>query len=179
MTSKPLIAVFDIATETGICVGRPGGKPTLQTWKLPKTGTRASRFLFFSDCCDEFFATTKPDIVRSEAPLHVGILMNSDATFTMLRGMIALFEASAARAGIPDIGDFEVKAARHHLTGQRTFPKVKGKSTAKAAVFNFVKMLGASPANFNESDAYAGWSYTCGLANPRTAHLVTPLFAGR
>jgi hypothetical protein len=36
---------------------------------------------------------------------------------------------------------------------------------------------GRSPAN--EGDAYAGWSYCCGLANPRIAHLVTPLFQSK
>ena len=38
---------------------------------------------------------------------------------------------------------------------------------------------GVEVTNDNEGDAYAGWSYACGLANPRLAIAVTPLFANK
>ena len=108
----------------------------------------------------------------------MGFVGTSEETMLLLRGAIGVVEACAARAGIEDIALFNVQDARKHFVGQRTFPKGKnGKSEAKTMVLNMCHTLGIKVQNDNESDAVAGWSYSCALANPRIAHLVTPLFA--
>jgi hypothetical protein len=144
--------------------------------------SRARRLLYFSDLCDAFFSRHAIDVLRYEAPMPIAVASKigaSEETMLLLRGMVGVLECCGARAGIFDINSFSVQDARKHLTGQRTFPKnAKGKSAAKAAVMIMARTLGADCKNDNESDAYAGWSYTCALLNPRLAHLVTPLFAG-
>ena len=176
------IAAFDVATSVGICVGEPGEKkPFVATWDLRAAGTaRPRRLLYFSDACDELFSRTKVDAVRFEAPLPLRVMMKigtSEEVMLLLRGAIGVLEACAARAGIDDIGSFDVKDARHHFIGQRTVPRdSNGKSGAKPAVMKMCRMMGIDVKDDNSADAVAGWSLCCSRANPRLAHLVTPLF---
>ena len=179
-----LVATFDIATATGVCVGRVGGKPKVATWDLSAGGSsRPARLLYFSNLLDELFARQKIDVVRCEAPLELAgqvRIGTNESVQLFLRGAIGVFEVCAARAKIPDIGMFDVQKAREHLTGSRTFPKnKKGKSTAKLEVWKVAKMLGVKCADYEQSDAFCGFSYTCALLNPRLAMLVTPLFSGK
>src|SRR5262245_31989036 len=102
----------------------------------------------------------------------------SDDVVAMLRGLIGVLEVCCVRAGIRKIESFTVQQARHHLTGERRHGRTKsGKSLGKQEVMRVARMLGVEVTNDNEGDAFAGWSYACGLANPRLAIAVTPLFA--
>jgi hypothetical protein len=185
MTDPPLIAAFDLATSTGICWGRVGDRrPTLATWNTREGGkTRPARFLWFFNHCHDFFDEQQVDQLWYEAPLAVNVMNKigtADETITMLRGLIAILELTAIRFGMkPDqIHAFEVQDAREHLTGKRRHGRsADGKSLAKQAVMDVCRMLRVDVADDNQADAYCGWSYACGLANPRIAHLVTPLFA--
>ena len=104
----------------------------------------------------------------------------TEQVMLLLRGAIGVLESRAYNAGVSDIGSFSVHDARKHLTGQRTFPKdAKGKNTAKAEVMKVARMLGVTVSDDNQADAFAGWSYTCGLLNPRYALAITPLFGKR
>jgi hypothetical protein len=176
------VAVFDVATSCGVCLGRVGEKPRVTTWDMREVGpSRARRLLYFSDLCDEFFSRHKIDVLRYEAPMPIAVASKigaSEETMLLLRGMVGVLECCGARAGIFDINSFAVQAARQHLLGRRTFPKSRGKSTAKAEVMKMAKVLGVECQDDNSADAWCGWSYTCALLNPRLAHLVTPLFIG-
>ncbi len=179
---SPLVVAFDIATATGVALGRLGEKPRVTTWDMREVGpSRTLRLLHFSNLCDEFFSRHHIDVLRYEAPMPIAVASKigaSEETMLLLRGMIGVLECCGARAGIYDIKSFAVQNARKHLTGQRTFPKnAKGESQAKAAVMKMARALGVDCKNDNESDAFCGWSYSCALLNPRLAHLVTPLFA--
>ncbi len=188
MEAKPVIASFDIATSTGICWGRIGQKvPDLITWNMREAGPwRPARLLLFWQKLEDFFIEqaeiARIDQVWYEAPMAIAVANKigaNEETIALLRGMIGVLELCAMRAGITDIKSFSVQDARHHLTGQRRHGRTKsGKSEGKAEVMRVAHMLGVEVANDNEGDAFAGWSYACGLANPRLAHLVTPLFAG-
>lgn len=177
MNDKPIIAAFDLATKTGVCWGKPGDKPFLATWNLWEAGSfRPARLSHLWSLLCEFFEDERPDCVRYEAPMNLagmGKAGASEEVILLLRGAIGVLEAAAFRAGINDIDSFTVFAARKHLTGQATWKAKQG----KAEVMRVAKMLGVECANDNEGDAYAGWSYACGLANPRLAIAVTPLFA--
>jgi hypothetical protein len=166
-----LIAAFDIATHTGVCFGPVGGKPKLMTWDLYKGGTsRPWRLYYLAQCLERFFSENSIDVLRYEAAMSIAVanrVGSSEATQMLLRGAIGVVECEAARARIPDIGSFTVHAARKHLG-----------AVGKPEVMRICRMLRVKVANDNEADAFAGWSYACGLANPRLAHLVTPLFAG-
>jgi hypothetical protein len=186
MTEAPVIAAFDVATRTGVCFGRVGCKrPTLATWDMRSAGPgRPARLDWFFTQLHHFFldqGRDQPvDQIWYEAPLNIGVMNKigaNDETVSLLRGAIGVLEVAAVRAGIEHIHPFSVQAARQHLTGQRTFSKTGGKSDAKKRVMQTARMLGIEVADDNQADAFAGWSYACGLANPRLAHLVTPLFA--
>jgi hypothetical protein len=141
---------------------------------------RPRRLLYFSNLLDEFFRQNEVDIVRYESPMPLAVMNKigaTEETLLLLRGAIGVLETAAARAEIADIGSFNVQDARKHFVGQRTFPKGKnGRSMAKNMVLQMCDTLGIKVYNDNESDSVAGWSYSCALANPRIAHLITPLF---
>jgi hypothetical protein len=183
MSGRLVIASFDVATSTGICWGEVGAKrPDTATWNMREAGPwRPARLLMFYQRLEDFFADERIDLVRYEAPLPIAVANKigaSDDTIALLRGMIGVLELCAARAGIRDIDTFAVQDAREHLTGKRRHGRTtSGRSEGKAEVMRVAKMLGVDVQNDNEGDAFAGWSYACGLASPRTAHLVTPLFA--
>ncbi len=183
MAKGPFIAAFDIASITGVCLGCPGDKPIVASLNLKAAGTARPRQLFyFSEQLRKIFERYETDQVRYEAPLNIRVLMKigaHDDTVAMLRGAIGVLEAEAARAGIEDIGSFDMHEARRHLTGFSTFPRVKGKTVAKAKVWQAAKMLGVVCQDYDQSDAFCGWSYCCALANPRLAHISTPLFGAR
>jgi hypothetical protein len=170
MSGRLVIASFDIATQTGVCFGPVGGKPKLMTWDLHEGGTsRPQRLYYLSQRLVQFFSENSIDVLRYEAAMSIAVanrVGSSEATQMLLRGAIGIVEAEAARARIPDIGSFTVHAARRHLG-----------AVGKPEVMRICRMLGVKVANDNESDAFAGWSYACGLANPRLAIAVTPLFA--
>jgi hypothetical protein len=189
MDDRPVIASFDIATMTGVCWGRVGRKAEVFTWNMRKSGpSRSARLYSFFQHCEEFFAEcalggARIDQLWYEAPMSI-VVMNkigaSDDTVALLRGMVGVLEVCAVRAGIRDIKSFSVQDAREHLTGKRRHGRTKsGQSLGKIEVMRVAKMLGVEVANDNEGDAFAGWSYACGLANPRLALAVTPLFAGK
>jgi len=174
-SSSPLIACFDIASTTGICWGVPGGKPHVASWSLWKAGERPARLSQFWDLLNEFFQDERPDIVRYEAPMNLagmGKAGSSEETILLLRGAVGVFELAAYRAGIKDMGSYTVFQARKHLTGQARWKAKHG----KAEVMRVAKMLGVKVEDTDQADAFAGWSFVCGLYNPRIAHLNTPLF---
>ena len=183
MSPGPLIAVFDLATVTGVCYGRLGDTPTLAIIDLrPAGAARPRRLARLYEHVFNFCRHHAPDQVRFERPVNIRGMMrlgSSEEVIAMLRGSIGVLEAAASAAGIEDIAGFDVQSARQHLTGFRTFPRVKGKSTAKAAVMKACAVLGVKVIDDNTADAYCGWSYCCALANPRLAHLGTPLFGRR
>jgi hypothetical protein len=180
--NKPVIAAFDIATSTGVCFGPVGGKPRLFTIDMREGGpTRPARLAWFFYQLDVFFHENCIDQVRYEKPMNVTVASKlgvNDDTITLLHGAVAILEVCSVRADIMDINNFSVQDARHHLTGQRAHGRTKsGRNLGKEAVMRVCRMLKVDAKNEHEGDAYAGWSYACGLANPRIAHLVTPLFA--
>jgi hypothetical protein len=176
MSHAPVIAAFDLATSTGVCWGPVGGKPNLFTIDCREGGPgRPSRLVYLFDQLEDFFRHHHIDVVRYEEPMAVAVANKigvTTDTITLLHGVVAILELCAVRARVFDINKFSVQDARHHLTGAR---RHGGKG--KQAVLQVCKTLGVEVSNDNEGDAFAGWSYACGLANPRIAHLVTPLFA--
>jgi len=183
LSDAPIIASFDLATQTGVCWGRAkGDTPTTATWDMRDIWPRPARFLWFFGMCADFFDENQVDEVWYEAPLALAVMNKigaTEETVALLRGLAAVLELGAMRAGIraDKIQTYAVQDARQHLTGQRRHGRSKsGASLGKAEVMRVAKMLGVDCANENESDAFCGWSYACALANPRIAHLVTPLF---
>ncbi len=185
-----MIAAFDVATSVGVCDGLAGGKPRLFTWDLRDAGDgRPRRLAYLRAFLDSYFQTEKVGCVYYEKPMPIAAQVNakpgsgygaSEDQLAFLRGSLGVLEACAAMAGIHVIEGVSVQDARQHFCGVRRFPKVNGKSDAKAQVLRMCAILKIPAANDHEADAAAIWSLACAKNNPRTAHLHSPLFqAGR
>ena len=175
---KPLILSLDIATSTGVCLGRVGDeKPMIETLDMRLAGTaRPLRLLFFAQKLQTLFSKYPIEQVRYESPMPIAVAARigaTEETMLLLRGLIGVLECESARAGIEDIGSFSVQDVRKHITGQRTFKK----GTAKAEITKYIRALGFDVKGHDQADAVGGWLLCCALANPRVAHLYSPLFA--
>ena len=175
-TTHPLVVGMDIATHCGIAIGRTNAVPGVTTWDLSEGGKgRPRRLAELMSLCDSFFVDVKPDYLFYEAGMTLQVALSigtSDDTFAFLRGAIGVVEACAVKAMVPYIEAIEVQEARRHLLGGGRIPKGEGKKL----VLERCRMLRWPANNTDESDACAIWSFGCGKANPRVAHLTTPLF---
>ncbi len=176
MSSGPVrICALDLATSTGAADGLVGDqKPRLWTWCLSDAGEgRPERLAYLRRFVDSYIAECQPDQIVYEKPLGIAVIasmmakriyMTSEDTLAFLRGSVGVVESCAGFAGIPVHG-LDIKAARGHLVGQRTFKD----GNAKDATMRACRALGWAPENNDESDAAALWSLACGQANPRLA----------
>lgn len=174
--SDYFIAAFDVATACGCADGSPGGgPPRLWTWYLDDAGDgRARRLAYLRRYLDAYFAETRVDEVVIEKPMGIAIIAammakkifrTSEDVLLTLRGAIGVVECCAAFAGVPAVRLIDIKDARGHLVGQRTFKD----SDAKAATMRACQALRWAPEDDNQADAAAMWSLACGQQNPRLA----------
>ena len=174
-----LITGLDIATSCGAADGVPGSRPRFWTWNLRKAGEgRPARLALLMAYVMRYLDENRPDGVFYEAGMTMRVALSvgaTDETLAFLRGSIGVVEACCARAKVPTIQAVDVQAARKHFTGRASFPK--GKS--KGMVYSHCRALGWTPANQDESDAGAIFSYGCAQMDPRAAHLTAPLFGVR
>jgi hypothetical protein len=171
------IAAFDVATATGCCDGFADGgtPPRFWTWRMEDAGNgRPRRLAYMRRFLDSYFAQQRVDEVVYELPLSIGFIVQmmkngkfvtSEDVLMMLRGQIGVLECCAAYAGVPTVRGIDIKDARKHLTGQRTFPDGNAKDMTTRAC----RMLGWAVENADEADAGALWSLACGQHNPRLA----------
>lgn len=175
------IAAFDIATATGGCSGLPGSKPLVWTWFLDDAGKdRPRKLCYFRRLLDTYFDSVDLEAVYYEQPVNLRAMLRigaTDDTIALLRGAVGVLESCAVHAGIQTVEAVSVQNARGILTGQRTFPRVNGKSTAKDVITRTARTMGVEVVTDHEADAYAVWWYACAKHNPRIAHLSQPLFA--
>lgn len=181
MTSQFIVA-FDLATATGCADGYVDqAKPRLWSWYLDDAGSdRAARLAYLWRFCDTYLTNQKAVLGHPvnelvyELPMNIAtiaqmfarkIFVTNENTLATLRGSIGVIEACGAHHGIKTVRGMDIKDARKHLVGQRTFPN----GEAKAVTLRAVKALGWNPDNNNESDAAALWSLAAGQANPRLA----------
>jgi hypothetical protein len=176
-----IIAAFDVATSTGVCVGELGGKPSFLTWNLRAGGaSRPMRLLYFMRSLRDFFDVWPEASVVYEAPQTMATMNRigtADSTIAFLRGAIGVLEATCAERGRP-VEAIPVQDARGSILGWRTNPRPKGKkkSDTKARVFREVQYHGVYPKTEDEADAAVLWLYACARLNPRIALQMTPLF---
>jgi hypothetical protein len=164
------IAAFDVATATGCCDGlADGSPPRFWTWHLSDAGEgRPRRLAYLRRFCDAYFAQQRVDEVIIELPLPIVVaarIGSDDNTQLLLRGGFGVVEACAAFAGVPLVRAVDIKAARGHLLGRRTFPA----GEAKKATMRGCRALGWAVEDDNQADAGALWSLAVGEHNPRMA----------
>lgn len=180
------VSAFDIATCTGVCDGSVGETPRLFSWWLVDGGDeRPQRLAHLDRFLTAYFNEFKPEIVAYEKPLSIAVIagrmkhgiynINED-TLAMLRGAIGVLEARAAAAGIPRIIQVDIKDARKHVCGQRTFPKGQD---AKAATMRAIAALGWRPETNDEADSAAIWALVCAQENPAMASITRAHLAAK
>lgn len=182
---KPFIAFFDIATVTGCADGFVGDAPRLWSWDARDAGEgRPWRLAHLANWFDAYFRDQHVDQAWCEAPMPVSILARmgergpaaSEDVILYLRGAVGVFEAAAARAGVPLITMVGAQDIRQTFTGKRTF---KDRDEGKRAAMAIARMLDWNPVNFDEADAAAGWLHACAQTDPRVAFQISPLMRAR
>lgn len=175
--TEPLIWAIDVATVTGIAIGRAGDTPQARSIRLaPPEATSNALFVgCFTWFQRELATGPLPDILMIEEllpPIARRGHTNTGAQHR-LAGLHGIIRALATFNGIPEIAGANVGDVRAHFIHQRGLPR----DTAKRRVLETCKMLGWEAADNNCGDALALWSYTAGLINPMTALRTTPLFS--
>jgi hypothetical protein len=174
------IATFDVATATGCCDGFAdnGAPPRFWSWHLSDAGDgRPRRLAYLRRFCDAYFLQQRVDEVVIELPLPIVVaarIGSDDSTQLLLRGGFGVVEACAAFAGVPVIRGLDIKAARGHLLGRRTFPA----GEAKKATMRGCRALGWAVDDDNQADAGALWSLAAAEYNPRLAALTRAAHMG-
>jgi hypothetical protein len=174
---EPLIWALDIATVTGIAIGRVSERPKAHSVRFAPAG--AASDVLFAGCLEWFDEMIErgplPDILAIEEllpPLARRGVTNTQ-TQHRLAGLHGVVRAMAKHAGIPEIASANVNDVRGHFIQARNLKREE----AKRAVYARCQMMGWSAHDDNCADALALWSYTAGLINPASALQTTPLFS--
>jgi hypothetical protein len=168
-----MISFLDLATTSGVCWGRPGERPTFDTWLCASSKGRGQVALNLTMFVRDHLDTVKPDKVFIEAPMEArGQLRKGGAsmgTTIVLQGLILVAEMVCHSRGIPT-ALIERQEILGHFTGRRTYPSTRfGKDGAKKATMARCTQLRWSPADYDQADAGAGWFVACAMENPRMA----------
>jgi hypothetical protein len=170
---RPYIIAIDPATNTGICEGIVGSKPTLH----------AQRFRFGDDqdedlygAATKFFATflkdRHPDAVAIETPIMADWGKTNHQTTAITRGLYAIFTGIVRCKGIKliraDIGTW-----RKYFLGHG---RLKGED-AKARCVRLCAQLGWHAPTHDAAEAAGIWMWACSKESPANVQRIEPLFA--
>jgi hypothetical protein len=174
--TQPLIWAVDVATTTGIAVGRAGGTPVAKSFRLvPPGATSNALFLaaveWFGGLLDH---GPLPDILAIEELLPPTARRGETNTQTQhrLAGLHGIIRGLAGQRGIAEIIGVNVGLVRAHFIHTRALPG----PVAKRRVLDTCKALGWSASDNNAGDALALWSYTAATLHPASGLRTTPLF---
>lgn len=166
----PLIVVaLDIATQTGIAVGSPGGKPKAWSVDLGKGRGEDARFSKALVLTHELIERYRPDLIAVEAAI------GGKFASAFLIGVVACVRGVAANRGVP-VRSYTSGSVRKHFLGRalakRDFPSLKPAAATKAIkgeVIARCRLLGWEVADDNAADACALWDFACATAGFQTA----------
>ena len=174
--SQPLIWALDVATITGLAIGRVGETPSAKSIRLAPAGSTSTAL--FVGCLtwfeNELERGPLPDILAIEELLPPTARRGATSTSTQhrLAGLHGIIRALAGYNGIPEVVGVNVGAVRQHFIHRRGLPR----DAAKREVLQMCKHLGWPAGDNNCGDALALWSYTAAVIDPATALYTTPLF---
>lgn len=171
-----MILALDIASLTGVAVGRPGSRP--QAWTVDLGRTDDVRFANALRMTDKLIREYQPTLVAIEAPV------GGPKTSHLLVGLVACVRGACKARGAP-VEAFNIASIRKHFVGghvtsahyQHLPPKARklaARKAGKAAVMNRCRSLGWPVVDDNEADACALWDF----AASRSSHAHAVLTAG-
>ena len=164
------IAALDLASLTGIAIGRPGEAPECRTEALGEPKNRGAALM---RVVSTLIRDDGADELVIEAPvLKMGPKASAD-TLRILVGLAEIAKAAATYLRTPCV-EIEVSTVRKHFLGFNP----KGRDNAKRLVLGRCRALGWRVRNDNEADAAA--LLDCRLSQISAAHAVAgaPLFRG-
>ena len=164
-----IIVALDIATQTGIAVGSPGGKPKAWSVDLGKGRGEDARFSKALVLTHELIERYRPDLIAVEAAI------GGKFASAFLIGVVACVRGVAANRGVP-VRSYTSGSVRKHFLGRalakRDFPSLKPAAATKAIkgeVIARCRLLGWEVADDNAADACALWDFACATAGFQTA----------
>lgn len=156
-----IYASLDLAKQTGVCWGTPGGRPEFETWQLGGMSLeRGFRGVELMKKLVDFLAYVKPAKVFIEEPITPQGQMNAGSSLEVtiaLQGYVFLAETVCFSRGVPTIL-YARQDVLKHFTGQSRY---KQKGAGKKACMMRSLQLRWQPANEDEADAGALWHYGC------------------
>ena len=150
------ILALDIATQTGVAVGKPGEKPLCWSENMGK-GEDEKRLAKILHVTNSLILTHKPDFVAMEAPVG-----GAKANFVLI-GYWQVVRAVVAHHKVPG-KTFAISEIRKHFLGKnlttRDFPTLKHSAAKKAIKEHVVarcQLLKWDVPNDDAADAAALW----------------------
>jgi hypothetical protein len=165
-----IYGALDLAKQSGVAWGKPGGRPEFDTWQLGGAALqRGKRGLALMGFLVEWLADVKPDLVFIEGPMNSGGQANAGSTLDTtiaLQGYILIAEMVCFSRGVPT-KLLDRQDVLGHFTGRRTY---KQKGMGKKMCMMRACQFGWRPENEDEADAGAMWHFGC-AEEDRAAYL--------
>lgn len=154
MELRPLVLTLDLATTTGVCIGRAGAFPRVATWRLktPEDDPHRAGRNLGCRLRDEI-TIERPDLIVIEAAMNPGAMHhagNSARTVSLLWMLQGAVDAVAGCYGIR-VKRANVQSVRKAVLGT-ALPK-----DPKAVVVEMVNSVGIKTTDHNAADAAMLW----------------------
>lgn len=167
-----IVAGLDVATASGVCLGKPGQTPQFWTETLGKPGSdHDARFSNALRLTRRLITDHGVTHLGIEAPIIVPKRDNK-ATNELLMGLVACIRGWANMKGVW-CQTFEIGTIDKHFLGARA----KGRVARKKANHDRCRLFGWHPSTDDEADAGAVWDITCAIQSRSHAVNSTPLMA--
>lgn len=168
-----MIIALDLASTTGICIGKPNTSPIFFTESLGDVGGgHGERMAQAIRMTNRLIKQYQPTFIALEAPIKTN--KTQKVVEELLMGLRGCVIGIAHMHHVP-LEQFEISTVRRHFIGHGG---LKSKP-AKDAVMKRCKQLGWNPKNFDESDSGAVWDYACSRQSRSHSLQGTPLFGGK
>jgi len=170
--SAPLIIGVDPATLTGLCWGRVGETPRLESRKfrvspLDKVEDLFGRAAYY---WANILEGLDPVVVAVEAPVRI-IGTSNDDTTTLTRGLYAIF-AGLARARSIRVLPAQISTWRKYFLGHGHLAG----AVAKRECLRRCTLMGWPAPDHNAAEAAGIWLWACAMEAPQLAKRPEPLF---
>lgn len=177
MAYSGIILALDLASNTGVAEGRPGGVPHLYDADLRREGddwedtwSRAVGWIADRLYLERSAVEASEFRIIVEAPIFAGAQRAKNANSELVtKGLWACITGFARARGVM-VHRVHVSTVRAQFLGNGKMPGEAAKREARRVC----RALGWSPPSLDAADAGALWWYGCNLWAPQSAPIVDP-----
>ena len=166
-----IIAGLDLATKTGVCIGKPGTRPTFFARDLGRGQDHCVRWGNALRLAHELIKEHHVEAIGIEASVQAAHHKKSQND--LLGGVIACVRGWANLKGIPTM-TFAPSTIDKRFLGYAA----KGSKERKTAIWRQCQVFGWAPQTQDEADAGAVWEAMCVEVSPAYAASSGTLFRG-